>query len=49
MKTFYCVICGKHRKFKNRKMLQVFEKTLVLSIISSNCENEDGKRTSWFN
>ena len=49
MKTFYCVICGKHRKFKNCKMLQVFEKTLVLAIICSNCENEDRKRTSWFN
>ena len=33
MKKIYCIICGKHRKFENPKILYIFEKTLVLSII----------------
>ena len=43
MKKIYCVICGKYRKFKNLKISYIFEKTLVLSIICSKCENEDEK------
>ena len=38
-----CVICDKYRKFKNPKILYVFEKTLVLSIICSKCKNDDEK------
>ena len=43
MKKLYCVICGKHRKFEKPKISYIFEKTLVLSIICSECENEDEK------
>ena len=32
MKKFYCVICGKYRKFKNPKTWYIFEKTLALSM-----------------
>ena len=41
MKKICCVICGKYRKIKNPKMSYTFEKTLVLSVICSRCENED--------
>ena len=41
MKKICCVICGKYRKIKNPKMSFTFEKTLVLFIICSRCENED--------
>ena len=43
MKKLYCITCGNYRKFKNPKLSYFFEKTLVLSIICSNCENEDEK------
>ena len=43
MKKIYCVIYGKYRKFKNPKVSYIFEKTLVLSIICSKCENEAEK------
>ena len=43
MKKFHCVICGKYRKFENFKILNIFGNKLVLSIICSNCENEDQK------
>ena len=43
MKKLYCVICSKCRKFEKPKMSQLLEKTLVLSIICSKCENEDEK------
>ena len=43
MKKLYCVICGKYRKLGKPKILYLFEKTLVLSIICSNCKNEDEK------
>ena len=43
MTEIYCVICGKYRKFKNCKISYIFEKTLVLSIISSKCKNKDEK------
>ena len=40
MKKLYSIICGKYRKFKNPKKSCIFEKSLVLSIICSKCENE---------
>ena len=43
MKKLYCVICGKYRKFEKPKISYLLEKTLVLSIICSKCENEDEK------
>ena len=43
MKKLYCAICGKYRKSKNPKILYIFGKTLVLSIICSKCKNEDEK------
>ena len=43
MTKIYCVICDKYRKFKNPKILYVFEKTLVLSIICRKCKNDDEK------
>ena len=43
MKKVYCVICGKFRKFEKPKISYLLEKTLVLSIISSKCKNEDKK------
>ena len=43
MKKLYCVICGKYRKSAKLKILQLLEKTLVLSIIFSKCKNEDAK------
>ena len=36
-----CVICGKYRKFEKPKILYILEKTLVLPIICSKCQNED--------
>ena len=43
MKKLYCVICRKYRKFEKPKLLYVLEKTLLLSIISIKCKNEDQK------
>ena len=43
MKILSCVICGKCRKFEILKISYLLGKTLVLSIISSTCKNEDGK------
>ena len=43
MKKLYCVICGKYRKFEKPKISYLLEKTLVVSIICSKCENEDKK------
>ena len=43
MKKLYCVICSKYRKFEKLKISYLLEKTLVLSIISSKCKNEDEK------
>ena len=43
MKKLYCVICGRHRKFSKSKISHLLEKTLVLSIISSKCKNEEEK------
>ena len=43
MKNFYCIICGKYRKFEKPKISYLSEKTLVLSIICSDWKNEDEK------
>ena len=43
MKKFYCVICAKYRKFQKPKISCFLGKTLVLTIICSNCKNEDEK------
>ena len=43
MNKFYCVICGKYRKFEKPKISYLFEKTLVLYIICSTCKHEDEK------
>ena len=37
------MICAKYRKFEKLKISNLLEKTLVLSIICSNCKNEDEK------
>ena len=41
MKKLYCVICRKYRKSEKSKISYLLEKTLVLSIICSNCKNEN--------
>ena len=43
MKKIYCVLCGKYRKFKNCRILYIFQKTLVISIICGKCSHEDEK------
>ena len=43
MKKLYCIICGKYRKSEKPKISYILEKTLVLSIIWSKCENEEEK------
>ena len=43
MKTLYCIICCRYRKFEKPKISYLLEKTLVLSIICSKCINEDEK------
>ena len=43
MKKVCCVNCGKYRKFKKSKISYISEKTLVLSINCSKCENENEK------
>ena len=43
MKKIYCIICGEYRKCEKPKISYIFEEILVLSIICSNCENEDEK------
>ena len=37
------VICGNYKKSKNLKRSHIFEETLVLSIIDSECENDNEK------
>ena len=43
IKKICCIIRDKYRKLKNPKISHIFEKTLVLSIICSKCENKDKK------
>ena len=40
MKKLYCVICSNYIKFEKSKVSSLLEKTLVLSIICSKCNNE---------
>ena len=40
MRKLYWVICTKYRKLERPKLSYLLEKTLVLSIICSNCQNE---------
>ena len=40
MKKLYCVICGKYRKLEKPKISYIFEKTLVISINCSKCNNQ---------
>ena len=40
-KKIYCIILGKYKKLKNLKILNIFEKTSVLSIICSKCDNKN--------
>ena len=39
----YYVICYKYKKSENPKISYILETTLFLSIICSECKNEDGK------
>ena len=43
MKESYCVTYGKYWWFERPKISCLLEKTLILSIISSKCKNEDEK------
>ena len=40
MRKSHWVICTKYRKLERPKTSYLLEKTLVLSIICSNCKNE---------
>ena len=42
-KKVYCVICSNYITFVKPKILYLLEKTLVLSIIFSECKNKDEK------
>ena len=41
IRNTHLIICDKYGKFKNPKMLCIFQKVLVLSIISSKCGRGD--------
>ena len=43
MSKLYCSIWGKYRKFEKLKISNIFEKTLMISIICSKWKNEDEK------
>ena len=43
MVKFYCIICGRYRKFKNPKISHIFQKKLVLSITCGKCSSGNGK------
>ena len=43
MKKWYCILCVMYRQFEKPKISYLLEKTLLLSIICSKCENEHGK------
>ena len=40
MNIFFCAICGKY-KIKNPKILYIFKKAIVLSIICNKCDKKD--------
>lgn len=39
----YCVKCNKFRKLANPKMSDIFDKILVLFIVSTKCSNNEEK------
>ena len=39
----YCIKFNKYRKFKNSKISYIFDKILVLSIVSDKCSSNDEK------
>ena len=39
----YCIKCNKYTKFKNPKKSYIFNETLVLSIIYSECGNNNDR------
>ena len=41
MSVIYCIKCIKFRKFMAPKISYIFDKTLVLSIIGSKCDNNN--------
>ena len=41
VKKIYCIVFGKHKKFKNPKKSHIFEETLVLSIVCSKCGSKN--------
>ena len=43
MKKIYCFICGKYKKSGKPKISYLLEKTLVISILYSQCKDEDEK------
>ena len=43
MKNTYFIVCGKYIKFKNLKILYIFQNTLLFSIIWSKCGSKDEK------
>ena len=40
MKKLYCVKYGKYRNFKNLKILYIFKKTLIISIVCDKCASK---------
>ena len=43
MNKIYCVTCGIYKKLEKPKISFIFEETLVIFIICSQCKNEDEK------
>ena len=43
MKKLYFVFCNKYRNYEKPKISYFLEKTFFLSVICSNCKNEDEK------
>ena len=43
MKNTYFIVCGKYIKFKNLKILYIFQNTLLFSIICSKCGSKGEK------
>ena len=43
MKKLNCIICSKYRKLEKCKILYLFERKLVLSMICRKCKSEDEK------
>ena len=43
MRKIYWVICGKHKKIRNPTIWCIFGEIFILSIMCSDCRNEDAK------